>query len=188
MNRKPVLDRAVTILNQARKATAPRPGVPAPAAQIKLTDKTIYLACRVDGMSGINQLLDSNTKRLVGVTNFDGNQLSAGRDMVVDGVRVMFTSTGAQVEAANWQQTKALDPVLLNSEFRLKQKDNVLIDLPVTDAVNFINDDFRDIATTPLLKALEEINLELETPKNVAIAAGANLYARFEFRVTQAKR
>ena len=68
-NRNPQLQRAIKVLGarQRQHAQAVRPQA------TKLVDKTFYLNVKVDGMSGINQLVDSNTKKLVGVTNFDGN-------------------------------------------------------------------------------------------------------------------
>lgn len=188
MNRKGNLDRAITILKGAQQAARPAHPAQNAAAKTKLTDTTLYVAFNAKGIGGIQHLLDSNTKRLVGVTNFDGNQLSAGRDVIIDGVRMFVTTTGTLPENADWQLTKNFDPVLLNSEVHLKQKDGSLIDMPVTDLTGFKNDDFRDISSTPLLKALETIELELETPKGQSVSNANDIFVRIEFRVTQAKR
>ena len=86
-NRNPQLQRAIKVLGarqrQHQQAVRPQP--------TKLVDKTFYINVKVDGMSGINQLVDSNTKKLVGVTNFDGNLLNSGRDVVIDSIRTLFT-------------------------------------------------------------------------------------------------
>jgi hypothetical protein len=64
----------------------------------------------------------------------------------------------------------------------------MLIDLPLTDVQNFKQDDYRPIATTPLLRAKEEFKLELEFPKGVTVPAGKPLFLRLEFRITEAKK
>lgn len=186
-NRKSVLDRAVTILKTAQTAHNPNAAKPA-AKTTRLNDTTFYIAVRVDGMAGTNSLIDSNTKRLVGITNFDGDVLKAGRDLVIDAVKLQYTDVGTLPENADWGQPKALPAALLNSELRLKQSGDNLVDIPVEDIRGFNSEDYREISTTPLLKSLETFELELEFPKGVSVAAGAPLFARISFRVTHAKR
>lgn len=183
-NRNPQLQRAIKVLGarQRQHAQSVRPQA------TKLVDKTFYLNVKVDGMSGINQLVDANTKKLVGVTNFDGNLLNSGRDVVIDSIRTMFTSDGKGVESANWQNTERIPAELQNADLRLIQTNDMLIDLPMTDTQNFKDADHRPIATTPLLRAKEEFKIELEFPKGVTIPAGKPLFMRLEFRVTEAKK
>ena len=139
-------------------------------------------------MSGINQLVDANTKKIVGVTNFDGNLLNSGRDVVIDSIRTLFTSDGTSVENANWQNAERIPAQLQNADLRLIQTNDMLIDLPMTDTQNFKENDHRPIATTPLLRAKEEFKLELEFPKGVTIPNTKPFFMRLEFRVTEAKK
>ena len=185
-NRNPQLQRAIKVLGarqrQHTQAISPQP--------TKLVDKTFYLNLRVDGMSGINQLVDPNTKKIVGITNFDGNILNSGRDVVIDAIRLQFTTMGDRIENANWQSRDTLPAELQNADLRLIQSNDMLIDLPLTDTQSFKNEDYRPIATTPLLRAKEEFKLELEFPKGVTVPTnkGAGLFLRLEFRVTEAKK
>jgi hypothetical protein len=186
-NRNPQLQRAIKVLGarQRQNTQAVRPQA------TKLVDKTFYLNIRVDGMSGINQLVDPNTKKIVGVTNFDGNILNSGRDVVIDAIRVQFTTKGLRIESADWQNRDTLPAELQNADLRLIQTNDMLIDLPMTDAQAFKNEDYRPIATTPLLRAKEEFKLELEFPKGVTVPLakeGAGMFMRLEFRVTEAKK
>ena len=183
-NRNPQLQRAITVLGarqrQHTQAVRPQP--------TKLVDKTFYLNIRVDGMSGINQLVDANTKKIVGITNFDGNLLNSGRDVVIDAIRIQYTTLGDKIESANWQNKDTLPAELQNADLRLIQSNDMLIDLPLTDTQSFKNEDYRPIATTPLLRAKEEFKLELEFPKGVTVPGGKALFMRLEFRVTEAKK
>lgn len=183
-NRNPQLQRAIKVLGarQRQNTQAVRPQA------TKLVDKTFYLNIRVDGMSGINQLVDPNTKKIVGVTNFDGNILNSGRDVVIDAIRLQFTMLGDRIENANWQSRDTLPAELQNADLRLIQTNDMLIDLPLTDTQAFRNEDYRPIATTPLLRAKEEFKLELEFPKGVTVPNKVPLFLRLEFRVTEAKK
>jgi hypothetical protein len=185
-NRNSQLQRAIKVLGARQRQTnhTVRPQA------TKLVDKTFYLNVKVDGMSGINQLVDANTKKIVGITNFDGNQLNSGRDVVIDAIRIQFTTRGSKMESADWQSRDTLPAELQNADLRLIQTNDMLIDLPLTDIQNFKYDDYRPIATTPLLRAKEEFKLELEFPKgvNVPMKEGLSMYLRLEFRVTEAKK
>lgn len=183
-NRNSQLQRAIKVLGaRSRQETQTvRPQA------TKLVDKTFYLNVKVDGMSGINQLVDANTKKIVGITNFDGNLLNSGRDVVIDSIRTLFTSDGTSVENANWQNAERIPAQLQNADLRLIQTNDMLIDLPMTDTQNFKQDDHRPIATTPLLRAKEEFKLEIEFPKGVTVPNVKPLFMRLEFRVTEAKK
>jgi hypothetical protein len=183
-NRNPQLQRAIKVLGARQRQIT---NVVRPHAT-KLVDKTFYLNVRVDGMSGINELVDANTKKVVGITNLDGNQLNSGRDVVIDAIRVQYTTRGEKIENADWQSRDTLPAELQNAELRLIQTNDMLIDLPLTDVQNFKQDDYRPIATTPLLRAKEEFKLELEFPKGVNVPAGKPLFLRLEFRITEAKK
>ncbi|MGV1011786.1 MAG: hypothetical protein ACOYBS_05000 [Flavobacterium sp.] len=186
-NRNPQLQRAIKVLGARQRQTNQVVGPQA----TKLVDKTYYLNVKVDGMSGINELVDANTKKVVGITNFDGNLLNSGRDVVIDAIRVQFTTRGQKIESADWQSRDTLPAELQNADLRLIQTNDMLIDLPLTDVQNFKNEDYRPIATTPLLRAKEEFKLELEFPKGVTVPIlkeGAGMFLRLEFRVTEAKK
>jgi hypothetical protein len=136
-NRNPQLQRAIKVLGARQRQIT---NVVRPHAT-KLVDKTFYLNVRVDGMSGINELVDANTKKVVGITNLDGNQLNSGRDVVIDAIRVQYTTRGEKIENADWQSRDTLPAELQNAELRLIQTNDMLIDLPLTDVQNFKQDD-----------------------------------------------
>lgn len=184
MSRKAQLLSAVTTLKGKENAGIPHVG------RVALTDKTLYLNVNIKGQGGTISLIDVNTKREVGVTNLDGNRLNAGRDYIIDGVRVLRGTTGAaNVKSENYAPTGALDPALLNAEIRIKQDGNVLLDMPISDIFNpqAVSEVFRNISTSPLIRSNMEFEFEIEYPKGVAVSAAADMNIRFEFRAHQAK-
>lgn len=156
-----------------------------------LTDKTFYLNVDLSGKGGGRaELVDSNTRRIEGITNFDGNKLNAGRDIVIDSVRFIEAVDGAtSIQTADFSNTDGkAHASLAHAELRVEQAGKVLIDLPLTDFNKSDGDTvhFRDISTMPILKAEEEFNIYLVLPNGVTVPA--NKYGRFEFRGIQAKK
>ena len=183
MSRKGQLLSAVSTLKAKENSGIPHVG------KVALTDKTLYLNVNVKGQGGTIQLIDVNTKREVGVTNLDGNKLNAGRDYIIDGIRVLKGSTAAaSVKAEVYVTTGNLVEALQNAEIRIKQGGNILVDMPMSDLYNGnSNEIFRNISTSPLIVSNQEFEFEIEYPKGVAVSGAADLNIRFEFRAHQAK-
>ena len=190
-NRKTELTAAVATLKAKADGGVPKVG------QIGLQDKTIYINTFLGGSTGIINLVDSNTKRLVGVTNLDGNKLNAGRDYIIDSIRFMNANgTAADIKGADY--TNGAIAQLKNAEFRISQGSNNLLDMPVSDIVGDIvtgtaaapaTAGFRHISTSPLIRSNQEFTMELEFPSGVAMpTTGNGLCVRIEMRVHQAKR
>jgi hypothetical protein len=184
MSRKPELLSAVSTIKAKDQDGVPHVG------RVALTDKTLYLNVNVKGQGGTIALIDVNTKREVGVTNLDGNRLNAGRDYIIDGVRVLRgTTASASVKNEVYSQTGTLHSVLHNAEVRIKQNGNILLDMPISDLYNPAStaEVFRNISTSPLIQSNMEFEFEIEYPKGLAIPGDADLNIRFEFRAHQAK-
>lgn len=170
------------------KATAGIPRI----GKVALTDKTLYLNVAIKGQGGTVDIIDVNSKREVGITNLDGNKLNSGRDYVIDGVRILVDSSdSADLKKGTWVPANGtnVDPAFLNAEFRLKQEGNVLIDMPITDlsGEGDVQNLFRAISTSPLLRSNLEFEMEIDYPKGTTVDNATACNVRFEFRATQAK-
>lgn len=160
---------------------------------IALTDRTVYLAVPIKAQGGTIDIVDVNTKREVGVTNLDGNKLNAGRDYVIDGVRVLVDSSNAtDIKKGTWIPANGinLDPAFLNAEFVLEQDGHALIDMPITDLAGEgdAQNLFREISTSPLIRSNMEFTMKIVYPKGVSVDAVTAHNVRFEFRAHQAKK
>lgn len=183
-NRRQQLLASVAVLKAKFNANNGAPAV----GGIALTDKTIYISKSLKGAGGIVKLIDVNTKKEVGVTNFDGNKLNVGRDYVIDGVRILYDTTATNIKNANWLKYPASETEVANCEIRIKQDNQMLLEMPVTDMTNFNYDEFRDISTSPIIRSGEEFEIELEFPQGVSIANDNEVNIRLEFRVHQGKK
>lgn len=186
MSRKSQLLGAVATLKGKAQAGIPK------VDGVALTDRTLYLAVPIKGHGGSIDVVDSNTKREVGVTNLDGNKLNAGRDYVIDGIRVLLDSANsATLSSADWTAVDIADfPVAFqNAELQIEQDGNILVDMPMSDLADGKGfEKFREISTTPLIRSNLEFTIKIIYPKGVAVSSATDKNIRFEFRAHQAKR
>jgi hypothetical protein len=150
----------------------------------RLTDTNKYLVVDISGASGIFPLMDSNTKKSVGVTNFDGNKLNAGRHLVIDGIKIEKATSGTTRETAQFSGNTVLPAELSNTEFRVEQKGLIPIDIPTTEVNQrgeyIFGVHYRDFSTAPVLVASEEIGMFLQFPAGVTAPAGTIIRISFD--------
>lgn len=156
----------------------------------KLSDTTVYVAFNASGFAGKQAILTPNTKKLVGITNFDGQMLNTGRNLVISGVRLLNTSEGDDLVSADWQNNDRLTMELQNAEVIMSQGGARILAMPLTDLQGFKFDDFRKLSDRPFVKNNEPIVIEIELPAGVTVpveTATVKQYCRFEFRVTESR-
>lgn len=163
----------------------------AEAGKTELVDKTFFLNVDLSGKGGgRSELVDSNTKRIEGLTNLDGNKLNTGRDIVIDSIRFIEAVDGAtSITAADFSNTDGkVCAQLAHAELKVEQNGKTLIDLPLTDINKSDGDSvlFRSISTMPVLKSEYEFNISLILPNGVTVPE--NKFGRLEFRGIQAKK
>lgn len=153
------------------------------------SDMVYYVNAKVTGASNTISLIDSTTKKVAGITNFDGNVIGLGKAFPVSAMRVLYSTEGASEGAVNWQNREFLPAELQNAQLTLKQGKNILVSLPLTDLQNFKMKEFRMLATLPVLRDKEPFELEIEMPKNEILPLKGALqdYLRIEFKGVQRK-
>lgn len=155
----------------------------------RLTDTVKYLVVDISGAGGIFPIMDSNTKRRVGITNFDGNKLNVGRHLVIDGIKIEKASAGSTLETAQFSGNTIMPVELTNAEFRVEQRGTVPVDIPVSDlgqrADSTYGVKYREFTTAPTLVANEEIGMFLHFPAGVTVPAST--IVRISFNCHQIK-
>ncbi len=149
----------------------------------KVMDRTHYITLDAKSKGSNVDMLDSNTRRLTGITSFDANKFNKGRHFVVDGIRVLSETTANKAEEGAWASD--LDKALVNAELIISQ-DEELITLPISDLmtkkIGEIEDGgFRPIASAPVIMPEKEFNVSLRFPNGVSVAGTTN-FIRVEFR------
>ena len=186
------MKRSVQVANAIALVQARRRALNLPVSNIptKVTDTTLYLNARVDGKSSIVKLTNDDTKKGIGITNFDGNKLADGRDAIIDGIKIIYAKGGLVLNNVEWNGNRqALPKELVNAELKLVQSNVILLNMPLSD-LELSNDDdnYRDIASTPYLSSKEPIEWILEFAEGVTLAADAvnGSFLKIECRAIQA--
>ena len=186
MKRAQQISNAIALVQARRKAL----NVPVSSVPTKVTDTTLYLVARVDGLSNIAKLTNDDTKKKPGITNFDGNKLADGRDAVIDSMKIEVAQDGLVLNNVDWADSKiAMPAALANAELKLKQGEQILYSTPVSDLVLSNDDDnYRDIASTPFLASKEPIEWTLEFADGAKVPAEAvdGIYIKISCRAIQA--
>lgn len=153
-------------------------------SKVDCSDNVYYVNAEVTGASNTISLIDSNTKKIAGLTNFDGNVIGLGKRFPVSAMRVLYTTDGTKPGNANWQDRAYLPAELQNATLTLKQGSNVLASLPLTDLQGFKMKEFRALATVPVLADRTPFELEIEMPAGITLPekAGTLSFLRVEFK------
>ncbi|PKB18375.1 hypothetical protein [Flavobacterium sp. 5] len=186
MKRERQISNAIALVQARRKAV----GMPVSNIPTKVTDTTLYIVHRADGNANIVELTNDDTKKKVGITNFDGNKLAKGRDAVIDSIKVSVAKGGLALNNVDWVGDKvSLTKELAGAELQLIQDNVILFSIGLSD-LSLSNDDdnYRDIASTPFLVAEKPIKWVLTYADGVSIAADAvdGLFIKIECRAIQA--
>lgn len=155
-----------------------------------LTDTAFYINFSANGLGSRFKLVDSNTKKIVGVTNIDGEKFAAGKDVVIDAISLKG-GFGTSVQIANYNENFGVDPRLKNGEIKIKQGDNMLLQMPISEIVANENtiEVFKRALTTPfLIKSNQLFEIEIQLPANQGIDNLPNVFFRLEMSATQAQR
>lgn len=171
------MKRQVELSNAIAKLQARRIAVGGGQSNLpsKVSDTTMYVVHRVDGDSNIVELTNDDTKKEVGVTNFDGNKLAKGRNFVMDSIKVELAKDGLVAKNVDWKsKAVALIAQLGNAELKLIQGDNPLFTFQVADLVLSNDDDnYRPVGTTPVLGEETKIRWVLTYADGTSVPAEA---------------
>ncbi len=163
-------------------------------AAMKPMPSFLYANKKVD-IGGTVSLLTGSSVDKRGVTNFDGNSLVKGRVFVADGVTLKtgIAESATPEQEVNYSPFK-LPNVIMQSNLVIKQKNEILINLPICDMVHArINGNiYFKLGSFALLEddTITEIELQYPEGAKFALEDGKSLFvsARLSGFVTYQKR
>jgi len=142
--------------------------------KIKPQDGVLYVRSAVGGTNTQN-LLEGKSNQEIGVTNFDGQILNSDRYFVIDSVTINYgvAATGTAAKAVDY--STALPLALKNANLLIRQDNEVIVKLPVSDINEAKSSDerFRTLGAFALLRDQKTITLEIEFPAGGDLAPGA---------------
>lgn len=157
----------------------------------ELEDTTMYIRFNAQGQAGIQQLVDTNTKREFGVTNFDGNKMNRGKNIIIDALRFRFGGTGAALlKNERFSGAVSFPAEFYGANLAVKQGSKTILSIPVMDCLDENSNAplWRELSAGRLLVAEKEFDFEIEYPKGVTMPAGDEQNIELAFRVHQVKK
>lgn len=199
------MNRNEAILDAANQLTAmARQGNPAPGCEnakngvagVQLADRTLYVTGEIPVGGGSKEFFKDITKKAVGVTNFNRNELNSLQNARIDAVTLEYgtlpdSNTDAfeiAVKKVNFK-TAAIDAIL-NSEFKFKCNGKLLIEdtgyeLHNVNSGNTRNDDYKEVGHRPWIEPLKPCEFEVEVPSGVTLTPSTRHFVRLTFRVAK---
>lgn len=141
-----------------------------PVARLKPTPSELYVNSKF-AAGGVANLLTSNAVQEVGVTNFDGNKLEADRYFVADAITIQYGEGQASSKVYEIKYDVALPAVLLASHLVIRQKNEVIVKLPVSAIQNAKKSDayYRKLEALALIEPNSPVEIQIETPTGSTI-------------------
>ncbi|XRE42354.1 hypothetical protein ACIVBQ_000558 [Tenacibaculum discolor] len=139
--------------------------------KIRVVNSTHILRKQITPGQGTRQLVDSNTVRVDGKSDFDKNKLNDDEVLIIQRIRVGYdkhaTDSGLETQLL---YNKAVPASFRNASFRVRQGGSVLYEMPMSDLVNrytgnSIEDDYVDLANPIVLVGGTEFDFELVFPE-----------------------
>ena len=141
--------------------------------KIGLINETLYLRKEISG-GGIINLLDTNSRNVPGICNFDTNVLQAGRVVVFDQISINYKSAATSGLEGALTYNSAAPKELQNAIFVISQNGRVVLSKPFTDIHNIgtgvnANDAYTELKALCLLVDDKPITMQLVFPPNVVL-------------------
>ncbi len=151
------------------------------SGKVQFVDADVYLRHNITGAAGTFDLLDENTTKTIGLTNWDGNKLAKTINMALERVRLGYatTATGGitKPEALKYSNKLSDAPAaLLNAELVIVQNDKPIVEIPVQrffgESVNNRPVGAEDSVVLDSLRLIKEnvpVGIQIKFPKGVAL-------------------
>lgn len=148
--------------------------------KIGLINETLYLRKEISG-GGIINLLDTNSRNVPGICNFDTNVLQAGRIVVFDQISINYKSGATSGLEGALTYNSAAPKELQNAIFVISQNGRVVLSKPFTDIHNIgtgvnANDAYTELKALCLLVDDKPITMQLVFPPNVVLDPATKHY------------
>lgn len=147
--------------------------------RVRYQNATMEIRKDVSGFgSGTNKLIDSNTEKLTGVSDFRGNRLAKKEAFVATHVQVQY-GDGENKEIPEIPLTHDLEANLLAAKLIFSVRGNKIFDLPMGDLVadaaeRNANDKGFELALPVIIPDDEQIDIEVELGQGASVGSTAN--------------
>lgn len=148
--------------------------------KLKPTPSELYVQGIITA-GGTQSLLGGSTVQEKGVTNFDGNRLQKDRIFVISAVTVQYGEAAANTKPYNVAYADEFPPQLENATLLIKQKNEVIVKLPISAIQNAKKSDdfYRKLGALALIEPEHEVEMYLEFPSGTTITPATTGHKSF---------
>lgn len=148
--------------------------------KMSLNNEELYVKKEITG-GGTVDLIDSNTKNLKGICNFDTNKLKITRAFVFDRISLTYATDAASGKEGELDYSTVMPVELQNADFVITQDGREVFAKPVRSLTNIntgqnSSDDYTQLKSLAYLVDDREIQIQLRFPDGVALAGPAKHY------------
>lgn len=171
------------------------------AAGYQFNNGDMYLRLDITGKGGISELIDSNTKKVDGVSSFNGVTLETGINQVLEKIRFGYaTSAKADGEKSpalvrytnKYSQVPA---VLANADLVLSQNGKDILTVPIQRLLTTSDspkvagvEDAYELEAMRLLREKTDLKIAIRFPEGKSIGSDANHFVELHLIGTQTAR
>lgn len=140
------------------------------AMRMKPTPSELYVNS-IFSAGGSVPLLNGNSTQEIGVTNFDGNRLDAGRFFIIEAVTVQYGEAADTKKVWEVKYGDKMPEVLESSHLVLRQNGEVLVKLPISAIQNAkkMETFYRKLGALALIEPTQTVELTIDTPSGSSI-------------------
>ena len=162
--------------------------------KVRVINNNSILRKEIVPSEGQKQLIDSNTKKIVGVSDFTDTVIPDTEVLIVDGIRIGYATHDESGKAAVLSYNEAIPASVRNAVLRIRQDEDVKYTTSLSELIN-VNKDFANLADeifklkVPfVLTGGSSIKFEIEYPEGATPVDGKKEYLEIVFSGFKATR
>lgn len=164
------LNAAVGLLSQVKGSFSPSLQSLIENQKVSVHEASDYIKLPISGQGGEITIVEPGTKRIDGVSTFQGNSFPQNVGKMVDAIRIA-TGKGDPAKLGDVKFDLAAPAQLLNANLTIKQNGRTLLDKKVSDFIpagteTSSNELYLPLALPMILKDVEEFDIKLRFPKS----------------------
>ncbi|MCF2875423.1 MULTISPECIES: hypothetical protein [unclassified Tenacibaculum] len=164
------------------------------SGKVRVVNNSSILRKQIVPSGGQKQLIDSNTKKVVGVSDFTDTVLPDSEVLIVDGIRIGYATHLETGKEAVLNYNEAFPASVRNAVLRIRQEEDVKYTTSLSELIN-VNKDFVNLADeifnlkVPfVLTGGSNIKFEIEYPDGAAPLKDKKEYLEIVFSGFKATR
>jgi hypothetical protein len=164
-------------------------------SKIKPVENEFILRKAVSVGGGAVPLIDSNTKKLRGISDFDANRLASNTALIINGLRLGYATDAATGKEAQKLYDESFTAAFRNARLKIKQDGIVYLDRPISELYNPYKanstnrqDDYVNLEIPVVLVGNVDFDMEIEFPDGATPVNSKTEYFELALSVVECRR